>query len=96
MSGQLNDDLWGTIGLIAGVIVLQNQDALLRLDKTFWIGQRGWFHKQLGDTFLNRSLWATENPIPSRLGKIMLRIVGVSLLIFGATYLFEPLRFFLH
>jgi hypothetical protein len=93
MTAQLSNFLWGTIWVAAGVLILTNLDALLLFDKKFGIRLRAWFHKQLGNSFLNRPIWShgASSGFPSwRISKILLTVPGLTLLLLGAVDLFEP------
>ena len=96
MATQLSDFLWGTIWVAAGLLILTNLDAILMFDKKLGIRLRAWFHKQLGNSFysfLNRPIWShgASSGFPSwRISKILLTVLGLTLLLLGAVDLFEP------
>jgi hypothetical protein len=93
MNGLLSNFVWGTVCLAVGVLILQNLDALVLSDKHFGIRQKAWFQKTFGNTFLNREIWpfGTRGGFPpSKISKIVFRVLGAVFVLRGALYLLEP------
>jgi hypothetical protein len=93
MNQQLSNFLWGSIGLLAGVLTLLNLDALVLFDRHFGVRRRAWCQKHLGNSFLNRPLWSVRTPSAfpaSRISKIGFRVIGILPLLVGALDLLEP------
>lgn len=55
--------LWcGILSLVSGVLILVNLDYIARFDQRSGVKLRSWFQRKLGDSILNRDLWAGGIP----------------------------------
>lgn len=77
----MNEQLWallcGTIFLTAGVAILKNLDVLANFDQRSGAKLHAWFKTRLGNSVLNREIYAVGTPGGLRKSTIGLRVGGV-------------------
>ena len=92
MTAQQSDFLYGTLFLIAGVLLLTYLEKIVELDQKSEILTRAFFRKKLGNSILNRDLWSIETQAAVRASRIALRCAAVVLLLTGTAVLLLAFR----
>ena len=87
MGEHLSDFLWGTLCVLAGLLILLNTDSLALFDQQSGIRSKAWFREKMGNSVLNRDLWTPGTPSGLRRSKAGFRIVGVIFLLAGTVLL---------
>jgi hypothetical protein len=83
MSRSLEDLALGTLYLAAGVVILQNLDAIVRFDQHSGSRLKAWFNRKLGKSVLTHDAWPVGNPSGFRISRIVFEILAVIFLIGG-------------
>ena len=86
MSEAASNLLSGTIFLSVGVLILQNLEAIARLDQSSGVKLHSWFKKKLGDSVLNREIYAVGTPSGLRKSKIGLHGAGIFCIVVGLLF----------
>jgi hypothetical protein len=87
MSRDLIDLSLGIISLVSGALILLNLDSIAQFNQRSGVKLRSWFQRKLGDSILNRELWASGTPgTPSgfRSSRICFQVVAIAFLAGGA------------
>ncbi len=73
-----------TAFVIAGVLILQNLDAMVKLDQRFGVRLHSWFKRKLGaGSFLNHEIYSVGTPSGLHRSRVTLRVCAIFSVIFG-------------
>jgi hypothetical protein len=91
-----NGFFFGTLYLVAGVLLLTYLDKIVEFDENSGIKLKAFFRRKLGDSSSNRELWSAGTPSGYGASRVAFRLVGVVFVLVGIAKLLLTFRGYLH
>jgi hypothetical protein len=74
---------FGIVNLLAGAAVLLNLDSVANFDQRCGVRFNAWLKERFGNSRITRDIYSVGNPSGLRKSRIVFRVIGVVLILYG-------------